>query len=216
MYERPRPSRRSLLRGGVVLSTVSGIASVSASPARATTPRTPVIVGANPGIQLFDSHGNCTAYASIWQVGWSARGAGQALMLWTPRSVLVASEEPELARWLWSDYTRHFPELAGLPVPVPAYRRQPVSVDLDFASGLVARSGPVTVRMDGVLDRRWVDVPEFTLGDRSESLNLVFAPCHTGSITVAGRDLPGTLQRDGTPERPWTSAFLTEAEVWRG
>lgn len=216
MSETLVPGRRSILRAGAALGAVSALATVTGASARAdTAPRKPVLVGANPGIQLFDASGACTAYASVWRVDWSTHGAGRALVVWTPDGVSIASTEGDLAGWLWDEYTSHFPELDGLPKPAPTHLHQHVDIDLDLASGLVARSGAITVRMQGVLDRRWGDVADFPLGDRSESLNLVVAPCDSGSIAIAGRALSGALQRGGTPERPWTSAFLSEAEVWR-
>lgn len=218
------PGRRVFLRTGAALGAVGTLAAVTATPTQAATGaattaapvRKPVLVGSNPGIQLFDAAGACTAYASIWRVDWSTHGSGEALVLWTPRGVTVASKDTRLARWLWEDYTSLFPELEGLPTPAPHFLRQQVHIDLDLASGLVARAGSVTVRLARVLDHRWVDVPEFTLGDRSESLNFAFAPCGQGTITVAGHRLPGQIEVGGTPERPSTSAFLSEAEVWRG
>ncbi|KGN37843.1 hypothetical protein [Knoellia subterranea] len=83
------------------------------------------------------------------------------------------------------------------------------------AGRLVARAGDITVRMSGVLDRRWVDVPEFELGGRIESLNFVVGPCAHGQISVAGRSLPGAVVNYDIPDRPWTSAYLSWGETWR-
>lgn len=216
MSETFTPGRRALLRGGAALGAVATLGTIASAPARAATTRKPVLVGANPGIQHYDAAGACTAYASVWKVDWSTHGSGAALILCTPQGVTIASEQRDLAQWLWTDYTRHFGEVGELPpLPEPTFRREHVSINLDLGTGLVARAGDITVRMSEVLDRRWVDVPEFELGDRIESLNFVVGPCGRGSISRAGRSLPGAVVNYNSPEKPWTSAYLSKAEVWR-
>lgn len=69
MPNTPVPSRRSLLRGGATLGALGAVGALvtatGATSAQAATPRKPVLVGANPGIQLFDPTGVCTGYASV-------------------------------------------------------------------------------------------------------------------------------------------------------
>ena len=119
------------------------------------------------------------------------------------------------ARRLEREFTRFFPEVAGLPWPDPVVVRRPVELHNDLATGAVGRAGDVVVRMSGVLDRRTFATDDFPLGDVPHSLSLVSAPCAEASITIGGRRVPGTIQRGGTPERPSSSAFTTEAEVWK-
>ena len=213
------PGRRALLRGGAALGAVGALSAVSATPSQAATvTRKPVLVGANPGIQHYDAAGACTAYASVWRVDWSTHGSG-------------AVPHPLHGRWC-DDSRRTEPSWpsgcgrttrstsvrsANCPDPCPLlmHRRQPVKIDLDLATGLVARAGDIVVRMNGVLDRRWVDVAEFELGHRVESLNFVVGPCADGSISQAGRRLPGAVVNYNNPDKPWTSAYLSQAEVWR-
>ena len=53
-------------------------------------PHRPVLVGANPGLQLFDAQGECTGYVSLWRVDWSRNhGTGTVLVLWQPAGVRV-------------------------------------------------------------------------------------------------------------------------------
>lgn len=177
--------------------------------------RRPVLVGANPGLQLFDADGGCTGYASVWRVDWSRQhGAGTALVLWQPDTVRVLGSDLALARWLAEDFTRHFPELDGLPWPAPDYQREPVELAIDLAAGMHARAGDVEVQLSGVLDVRAVATEEFPLGSVPHSLRLVLAPCRTGRLSIGGQPVPGQVHRSGTPSRPSSSAFLAEAEVW--
>ncbi|MFK3733861.1 hypothetical protein ACI2LJ_26760 [Streptomyces sp. NPDC088090] len=190
-------------------SAVGGAA--DSDPAR----RKPILVGANPGLQLFDESGACTAYVSTWQVEWSTHGAGNALVLWRPDGVRVVGEDPRLALWLADHFVRHFPELDGLPWSAPLFHRSAVRVRLDLASGLQAWGGGIDVRMAGVLDRRAFATDQFPLAGVEHSLSLVFGPCERARARVDGRVLPGEISRGGTPDRPSSSAFLATAEVWR-
>lgn len=182
---------------------------------RQDRPHRPVLVGANPGLQLFDAQGECTGYVSVWRVDWSrGHGTGTALVLWQPAGVRVLSSNLELARWLAEDFTRHFPELDGLDWPQPQYEQVPVEAVIDLAQGLYARAGEIEVRLSEVLDVRTVATDDFPLGAGSHTLRLVLGPCAQGQVNIAGRLLGGQVRRSGTPERPSSSAFLAEAEVW--
>lgn len=177
--------------------------------------RRPVLVGANPGLQLFDADGTCTGYVSVWRVDWSRRhGTGTAVVLWLPTGVRVLSADLSLAQWLAEEFTRHFPELDGLHWSPPQYEQVPVRVTIDLAHGLHARAGDVEVRLTDVLDVRSVATDDFPLGGAGHSLRLVLGPCREGHLSIAGRSVPGQVQHGGTAERPSSSAFLAEAEVW--
>ncbi|WP_147917557.1 hypothetical protein [Ruania zhangjianzhongii] len=178
-------------------------------------PHRPVLVGANPGLQLFDAQGECTGYVSVWRVDWSrSHGTGTALVLWQPTGVRVLSSTLPLARWLTEDFTRHFPELDGLDWPQPQYEQTPVETTIDLAQGLSARAGDVEVRLAQVLDVRSVATGDFPLGGVPHTLRLVLGPCQQGQLSIAGRQLGGQVRRSGTTQRPSSSAFLAEAEVW--
>lgn len=172
-----------------------------------------LFVGANPIVRLFDADGAVTAFASVWVADWSTHGSGTALVLWQEGSVRVLGADTGLARWLERDFTRHFPEVAGLPWPEAAVEEVPVDVRLDLDS-LTVRAGEVEVTAEGVLDRRAFATDSFALDGVAHGLSLVLAPVSHGSIRVGGVELPGTVTIEGTPERPSSSAFLTAAEVW--
>ncbi|WP_114907930.1 hypothetical protein [Ornithinimicrobium murale] len=220
------PRRGLLASAGAVaaggaLTMVSGGTAAAARRAPASDAvsdpddRTPVLIGANPGIQLFDEAGECTAYASVWRVSWSPEGTGDVLILWRPDGVTVYSANRHLAQVVTDDFTRHFPEMDGLPWPDPVHRRIPVVMHLDMARGLWARAGAVEVRMSDVLDIRSFTTDQFPLGGVPHSLHLVLGPCGHGQITVRGRRLPGAISVGSGSTGPSSSAFVTDAEVWR-
>lgn len=222
----PNLSRRRVLRAGaaaaatVAATTAAGVALPSIAGA-AHTPgvtdpaqRKVVLVGANPGVQLFHRD-VVSAYASVWTVDWSTHGTGAAIVLWHDGRVRVLTDHPELGSWLERSFTRFFPEADGLPWPEPRIERRAVHVANDLARGTRARAGDVTVRIADVLDRRASATDEFDLGGHVHSLSLVTGPSAVASIEVRGRRLPGEVLRSGTPERPSSSAFVAVAEVWR-
>jgi hypothetical protein len=161
-----------------------------------------VLVGANPGVLVKDGD-RVTAFASVWQVDWSVRGSGPALVLWHAGRVRVLGPDPDLAGWLADTFVRHFGEVGGLPWE-PAVERADVDVDLDLARGLRAKAADVTVEMSGVTDRRPFRQEDLTLGTTAYDLSNVFAPCSAATVTVGGTAVPGA------PD----PAFLAVAEVW--
>lgn len=206
--------------GAVAVAGSGGLISPAvASGARlpTTTPpaeRDVIVVGANPGITLLDGE-TVAAFASVWQVDWSPDGAGNVLVLWRRDQVRLIGANASLARRLEREFTRFFPEVADLPWPEPRLERRPVFVDIDLDTGLRARGHDVAVLLSDVLDRRTFTTDEFDLGGIPHSLSLVVGPCGRGRIIERGHRLPGRIERGGTPERPGSSAFVTEAEVWK-
>ncbi len=189
---------------------MSGQASATADSAS----RRLLLVGANPGVSLFTAD-ELTVFASVWVVRWSEHGAGSAIVLWHDGSVTVLATDVDLGYWVSQYFTRNFPEVAGMPWPEPKVRCTEVDVVIDLASGLDARADDVRVRMDGVLDRRTFSTDEFDLAGTPHSLSLVIAPMAAASVTIGGRALPGAVRVGGTPQRPSSSAFIADAEVWR-
>lgn len=212
-------TRRTLGVWGLAGTGAAGLGALGADRASAAGPdpaaRRPIVVGANPGLQLFDRDDNPTAYVSCWQVDWSTHGAGEALVLWLPDEVSVYGTDRRLSLWLADYFVRNFPELEGQTWSTPRFRRCPVAVDLSLARGLRARAGDVSVVISGVQDRRAFATDEFPLAGVDHSLSMVLGPCAHGRVFRHGRPLPGEVHHSGTPERPSSSAFVTEAEVWR-
>src|SRR5687767_12289709 len=108
-----------------------------------------ILCGANPGVRLFVGD-TLSAYASVWVVDWSERGAGTAIVLWHQDRVRVLTEDLALGRWLERAFVRHFPEADGLTWPEPEPERADVEVRLDLAHGLLARAGDIEITMAGI------------------------------------------------------------------
>ncbi|GAB1508691.1 hypothetical protein [Actinophytocola sp. KF-1] len=174
---------------------------------------TVILSGANPGVRLTDGE-VVTAFASVWTVDWSLRGAGTALVLWHDDQVRAVGAEPGLAEWLAQYFVRHFPEVDGLPWPAPLVETAPVAIDLDLATGLTARGAGIEVTMSDVLGRRTFATDDFDLDGVPHSLQLLLAPVAEAAVTVDGQRVPGQVRVGGTEHRPSSSAFLATAEVW--
>src|SRR5690606_2441247 len=109
-------------------------------------PRRPVVVGANPGVVLYDG-AEPTAFASVWQVDWSPHGRGTAMVLWHDDTVRVHGENVALSTWLEREFVRHFPEADGLAWPEPEVTDVPVHVEIDLGSGMRADAGDMHVEL---------------------------------------------------------------------
>jgi len=158
-----------------------------------------VLVGANPGLLLRDG-GEVTAFASVWQVDWSERGSGPAIVLWHGGQVRLLGPDPVLSGWLADTFVRHFGEVAGLPWE-PVAETVDVDLDLDLGRGLTARAADVVVEMSGVLDRRVFGADDVMLGGVRYALANVYAPCRTAGLAVAGTPVPGRPEVEETRSR---------------
>ncbi len=176
------------------------------------------LVGANPGLRLHRDGGDDeppVAFVSVWRVDWSAHGKGTAVVLWHAGHTRVVCARPELGRWLADGFTRHFPEVRGLPWPEPQVTEAPVDLELDLAAGMRARAADVEVEITEPLDRRLIRVDEFDLGGVTNQLSTVYVPCRSGMLQIGGRTVTG-VPRVTTSPRPSSTAFLADAEVWSG
>lgn len=181
------------------------------------------LIGANPGLQLFaarDDAGDAagdgdqlTGYASVWRVDWSTHGAGTALVLWHEGRTRVLTGSPELGGWLAAEFTRHFPEVRGLPWPEPQLTVAPVQLEIDLAHGMRAGAADVEVEITDPLERRLVRVDDFDLGGTANQLSTVLIPCRAGSLRIGGAQVPGAPHVTTDPSISST-AFLADAEVW--
>lgn len=159
-----------------------------------------LLVGANPGLTV-QRDGATVAFVSLWRVDWSPHGAGRAIVLWHEGRTAVVTAAPVLGRWLADTFTRHFPEVEGLPWPEPEVTEAPVAFELDLAAGCTVTGGGVEVALRGPAGHRLITVDAF----QGQELNLstVYAKCAEGSLTVGGRTVRGTA-----------AGFLADAEVW--
>ena len=160
-------------------------------------------IGANPGITILNGDER-VAFASVWRADWSEQGTGLAIVLWHKGMTKVITSNSVLGDWLASEFTRHFPEVAGLPWPTPAIVETPVSLELDLTNGMKASAGGVEVVIGPPLDRRLFTTDAFDLGGHLHELSTVFMPCESGSITIDGVPVEGTVK-----------AFIADAEVWQ-
>jgi hypothetical protein len=161
-------------------------------------------VGANPGLTVVEEGGtNRLAFASVWRADWSERGQGKAIVLWHAQRTRVVATSAELGRWLAGEFTRHFPEVQGLPWPEPEVTQARVDLELDLANGMKASAGGIEVEIHGPTDRRLFTTDDFDLGGVAHCLSTVVMPCSSGSLTVDGTQIKGQVK-----------AFLADAEVW--
>lgn len=159
-----------------------------------------LLVGANPGLTVRE-HGTTIAFVSAWRVDWSPHGTGRAIVLWHEGRTELVTDTPALGRWLVDTFTRHFPEVEGLPWPEPALTEAPVTFDLDLGKGCTAAGGGIAVELSGPSGHRLITVEDFQ--GRDLNLSTVYAKCAGGSLSVRNRPVPGTA-----------AGFLADAEVW--
>jgi hypothetical protein len=162
-----------------------------------------VFVGANPAV-LLRSEGQAVAFASVWFVDWSPRGAGRALVLVHDGRMRVLGPRPDLGRWLVDTFVRHFGEVKELTWSEPEFEAAEVTAALDLETGLLARAADVSLELGSIAERTPFRQDKLPLGGVSYDLANVSMPCERAWIEVAGRRI------EGEP----SPAFLAVAEVW--
>jgi hypothetical protein len=155
------------------------------------------------------------AFASVWRVDWSERGAGNAIVVGNGAGVRVVGADPTLGCWLAESFNRYFEDvLAGLPWSPPRPTAASVEITQDLATGLRATGADVVVEISEPLDRRLVRVDAYDLGGIPNALSTVFMPCRHGAISIGGIPVEGTPLTPARPTGPVSTAFLADAEVW--
>jgi hypothetical protein len=171
------------------------------------------LMGANPCVTLYDDASRATAYASVWRVDWSLKGAGHALVLGTPDRTRIIGPDAALGAWLGEEFNRHLTSVTdGIPWSAPEHTTAPVEFTLDLATGLQAAADDVQVDITGPIERYLTRNDEYDLGGIPNILSTVWIPCLSGTISVAGTPLPGQPKVD--PAAPMSTAFIADAEVW--
>lgn len=173
-----------------------------------------LLFGANPGVTLFtpDQPETPVAFACVWRVDWSTHGPGEALLLWYDGAPRLVTPAPQLGRWLADSFTRHFPEVKGLPWPSPEVTVAPVVIESDPAEGVRAEGADLRIEITGPLDRRAITLDAFP--GNGFALSNVYTPCRRGAVWLAGERIPGEPVITEGP-RISSTAFLADAEVWR-
>lgn len=170
-----------------------------------------LLMGANPCATVFDG-GRAVAYASVWRVDWSVRGPGRALVLAVSGRVRIIGPDPELGRWLGTEFNRHIKLTGDIAWSEPEFTTAEVSFDLDLATGLKASADDVSVAISGPIERYLTRKDDYDLGGVPHILSTVWIPCRDAVIAVGGEALPGGPRVD--EEGPMSSAFIADAEVW--
>ncbi len=172
------------------------------------------LIGANPGLRLHaGADGQPVAFVSAWRVDWSTRGQGNALVLWHDGRTRVVCPSRQLGTWLADAFTRHFPEVRGLPWPEPEITQEPVTFDINLAHGMRATGAGIDLQIADPMDHRMVTVDGFDLGGTRNRLSTVYIPCRSGTLHIGGAPVAGEPRVDTTPPVSST-AFLADAEVW--
>ncbi|GAB3749154.1 hypothetical protein [Microlunatus parietis] len=170
------------------------------------------LIGANPFLTLYRD-GAPVAYASVWRVDWSERGAGHALVYGDAERVRVIGPDPDLGLWLAESYNRYFQDVcAGLPWHEPELIKAPVDWHLDLATGLRAKADDLEVEVADPIDRQLGRNDAYQLGEVTNILSTVWMPCRIGTIKINGEPVEGELKI--TTDPLYSSAAIADAEVW--
>lgn len=177
------------------------------------------LIGSNPMATL-KKDGRRSAIVSIWDVAWSARGSGRAVMAWAegdPAVRLLASDR-SLGRWLGETFTRHFPEFDGLPpIAEPIECRftewliEPTQVRVQ---AVATDQQQITASIGDPVSIRPAHVRDFPLGEPGWTLTNLLTFCAGARIELDGEPIEGGPEVTSDDLRTSSTAFIAVHETW--
>lgn len=176
-------------------------------------------IGSNPCATLWRGESR-VGFVSLWEAEWSSHGPGLAVLAWVDGadSVRLLSPDLELAGWLAGTFSRHFPELEGLPpigdpveCEVVEWQVRPASARVDVVG---VDSSRVVASISGALVTRPGHIPDWTLGETAWTLTNLLSFCADATLEVDGARVLGRAETTGGAADLTSSAFVATYETW--
>lgn len=176
-------------------------------------------IGANPVATLFRADTRA-GFVSLWEAEWSTYGPGTAVLAWVEGddSVRLLTPDADLGRWLTGTFSRHFPELDGLPEIA-----EPVDCDIaewhvgpESARARVfgADGSSVIAAISKPMRSRPGQATEWRLGDATWTLTNLLTFCTDATLEVDGARVLARPVVEGGADDPTSSAFIAVHETW--
>ena len=177
--------------------------------------------GDNSGIYLkLEPDGSYVTRASYFRVTYSPHGTGKVLVLLSGTTRLCLNDNEMLARWVVSEFARHFPQFEGSP---EMDRLDYVMLEAHASQG-DARSGiREQFRAPGVeVELRWapagdaffITLPPERAATGIHEMYSLFFDVRDASVHLDGRRLPGAVTERELHGRSAPTSFLALSETW--
>ena len=177
--------------------------------------------GDNSGIYLkHDPGGEYVTRASYFRVTWSPHGTGKVLVLLSGPTNVCLHDNEVLARWLVTDFARHFPQFRSSP---EMDRLDYEGLDGHVSNGDARRGCRERFSAPGYeVDLRWSPAdseffvtlpPERSATGRHEMYSLFF-DVREASVFLDGQRLPGVVTERVLHGRSAPTSFLALSETW--
>ena len=179
-----------------------------------------VFAGENPLIMLYRPGGDdLVAVASLWRARYTEQGAGTSLIIWadpgpdgpaTPDVAAICTDNPPLARWLWTTFNRRWDPLLGRGLEHAPLR--PAQFTETASAGehrLLCRAEDLSVEL---VWRRpqpcvWTDTRPYEYRTTA-----AIVPCLEATIEIDGRQAYGEVRPHA--DEFVSSAVLAFCETW--
>ncbi|NED99031.1 hypothetical protein [Phytoactinopolyspora halotolerans] len=176
-------------------------------------------IGANPNVTLLRGQDRA-GFVSLWEAEWSIRGPGVAVLAWTDGEEQVRLLTPEFAlgSWLAETFSRHFPELSGLPdigEPVECEVREwRITADYVRARVTAEDGSRVAVSIGQPFASRPGQVSDWELGDACWTMTNLLTFCTDATLEVDDARVFGRATVNEDDEQPTSTAFIATHETW--
>jgi hypothetical protein len=176
-------------------------------------------IGANPNVTLFRGEAKA-GFVSLWQADWSVRGPGVAVLAWVEGddTVRLLTPEPSLGGWLAHAFSRHFPEMSGLPgIGDPVHceiREWRITAEHVRAKVTGEDGSRVAATISQPLATRPGHVVDWQLGPSPYTLTNLLTFCADATLEIDDARVLGRTVVTGDEDQPTSSAFIATHETW--
>ena len=177
--------------------------------------------GDNSGIYLkHDPAGAYMTRASYFRVTYSPHGTGKVLVLLSGSTNVCLYDNEALARWLVTDFARHFPQFRSSPeVDRLVYERLDSHVSEGDARGgsrerFAAPGLEVELNWAPAGDAFFIVLPPERAATGRHEMYSLFFDVWDASVFLGGRRLPGAVTERKLHGRRAPSSFLALSETW--
>jgi hypothetical protein len=176
-------------------------------------------IGANPCATLMRGSRR-VGFVSLWDAEWSTHGTGMAVLAWADGddAVRLLATDADLGTWLADTFSRHLPELEGLPHIDGIVDCEVREWRVDAGGARADVLGADGSRVAATISRGAVTRPGFVspcrLGGATWTLTNLLTFCVDATLEVDGARVLGRPELSGANDDLTSTAFVATHETW--
>ncbi len=176
-------------------------------------------IGANPCATLMRG-ARRVGFVSLWDAEWSTYGSGMVVLAWADGddAVRLLATDADLGTWLADTFSRHLPEMDGLPQIDGVVDCEVREWHVDAGGARADLLGADGSRVAATINRAAVTrpglVPSWRLGSATWTMTNLLTFCVDATLEIDGARVLGRPELSGADDDLTSTAFLATHETW--